>query len=361
MARSKEEEARGEALPSYDDVSGPSTAVELPATMPTTAPNVVELSASVPITRPTAVELPASVPAATPTAVELPGTVPTTVPTTNSPFNFPPVSELPPYTISPATTNDHRPIAIPQIKPKSTSPLVEAFPPSLLRHGIPRETWLGFIRTLSGFLAATVSQKAISHAGDMAQHVGDVPKRFGKETMAHIKASGHNIKETAKSGNVVGAAAHVVGATIGIPVATALRAVGAAVSLPFAALNAVSREPKTPKERAIAYAAAANVKWLHRCGLEAHLLDTAELGHLLGLSVNDLLRIALGAYDPNSAGQLGALGAYIAELDIRNPDMLELGAGTFWLVVTETGEGHEDTRENDRRKDRERHRRHREY
>ncbi|KAI1657785.1 hypothetical protein F4813DRAFT_389523 [Daldinia decipiens] len=295
-AQSKEKEAQGEALPSYEDISGPSTIRETPETGPTAA----------------------------------------------SPFNFPPDSDLPPYSALAVNTSDRRPIAIPQIQADPTSPFLEASSPSLLRHGITQATWFGFIRTLSGFLAATVSQKAISHASDMAQHVGDVPKRFGKDTMAHIKASGKAIKDTAKSGNFIGAAFHVVGATIGIPVATALRAAGAAVVLPFAAINAVSREPKTPKERAVAYIAAANIKWLHRRGLDAHLLDTAELGQVLGLSVDELLQASRGAKDASAEGQLGALGSHIAELNIRVPGPLELGAGTFWLVVTERGEDPED-------------------
>ncbi|KAF3057460.1 hypothetical protein GL218_06113 [Daldinia childiae] len=296
MEQSKEKEAQGEALPAYEEISGPSTVIETPATGPTAA----------------------------------------------SPFNFPPDSDLPPYSALAANTSDQRPIAIPQIKADPTAPFLEASSPSLLRHGITQETWLGFIRTLSGFLAATVSQKAISHAGDMAQHVGDVPKRFGKETMAHIKASGQAIKDTAKSGNVVGAAFQVVGATIGIPVATALRAAGAAIVLPFAAINAVSREPKTPKERAVAYTAAANIKWLNRRGLDACLLDTAELGQVLGLSVDELLQTPRGAKDASAEAQLATLGSYIAELNVRVPGPLELGAETFWLVVTERGENQED-------------------
>ncbi|KAI0847093.1 hypothetical protein F5Y00DRAFT_242322 [Daldinia vernicosa] len=310
MAQSKEKEAQDEELPAYEEFSGPSTFTEIPETGPTAA----------------------------------------------SPFNFPPDSDLPPYSALAANTSDKRPIAIPQIKPDPTSPFLEASSPSLLRHGITQETWLGFIRTLSGFLAATVSQKAISHAGDMAQYVGDVPKRFGKDTMAHIKASGQTIKDTAKSGNVVGAAVHVVGATIRIPVATALRAVGAAVTLPFAAINAASREPKTPKERAIAYTAAANIKWLHWRGLDAHLLDTAELGQVLGLSVDELLQTSRGGKDESAEGQLAALGGHIAELDVRVPSPLELGAGTFWLVVTERGEDREDASEKDKGKGKEKER-----
>ncbi|KAI1465423.1 uncharacterized protein F4812DRAFT_466376 [Daldinia caldariorum] len=298
----------------------------------------------------TPAELPAEMPAELPGAMpaELPASVPATIPTAKSPFNFPSDSEqLSSYTLSPTSTitNDHRPIAIPQLNPTATSPFLEAFAPLVLRHGIPRDAWLGFLRTLTGFLTATVSQKAISHAGDMAQHVGDVPRRFGKETMEHIKHSGRDIKESAKSGNVVGAAVRVVGATIGIPVATALRAAGAAVSLPFAALDAVGREPKTPKERARAYAAAANVKWLHRRGLHSLLLDTAELARdvLGGLSADEVLRTARRARDSSAPAQLAALAArYIADLEIRTPLTLELGAGTLWLVVTEKRNDHDD-------------------
>ncbi|KAI2630290.1 hypothetical protein GGS26DRAFT_104387 [Hypomontagnella submonticulosa] len=293
MAFSKEEEAKGEQLPSYEAVSDPSTS------------HVGQVEA------------------------------PVDGPTTDSPFNFPSDSNLPPYS---APSTQQRPIAIPQITANPTAPFLDAFSQTLLRHGITKETWSAFLRTLSGFLAATVSEKAISHAAEIGQTVGDVPKRFGKETLAHAKATGHAITDSAKKGNYIGAARNVIGGAIALPVATAIRAVGATVSLPFAALGAVTSPPKTPKERAVAYAAAANLKWLNRRGLQASLLDTAELCQSLGLSVEELLRIARGANDGSAEAQIKALGTYIAEVEARIPGPLELGAGTFWLVVTEKGE-----------------------
>ncbi|KAI8961976.1 hypothetical protein F5Y11DRAFT_205845 [Daldinia sp. FL1419] len=332
MAYSKENKARGEAPPSYEDASGLIPVVEDP--IPVARGPIPDSEGLIPVTR-----------GPIPDAEGLIPVVEDSIPTADSPFNFPPAGEPPAYSAWAANTSDPRPIAIPQIKADPTSPFLEAFPPSLSRHGITQDTWLGFVKTLSGFLAATVSQKAISHAADMAQHVGNVPKQFGKETMEHIKASGRNIKETAKSGNVVGAAVHVVGATVGISVATALRAVGAAVTLPFAAINAVGREPKTPKERAVAYIAAANIKWLHRAGLEAHLLDTSELSEALRVSSDELLNIARAAREMDAEAQLAALGAYLAELHVRVPGPLNLGAGTFWLAVTERDVNEEDVSE----------------
>ncbi|KAI1378569.1 hypothetical protein F4677DRAFT_371576 [Hypoxylon crocopeplum] len=297
MAPSKDEEAKGEALPSYEDASGPSSS------------NAHQVEAS------------------------------TAGPTVASPFNFPPDTDLPAYT-APGTV-EQRPIAIPQIKADPTSPLLDAYSQSLLRYGVTEETWASFLRTLSGFLAATVSEKAVSHAAEIAQHIGDVPKRFGKETLAHAKATGHAISDSAKKGNYIGAATRVIGGTIALPLGTAFRAVGAVLSLPFAAVGALTKDPKTPKERAVAYAAAANVKWLHKRGLEAHLLDTTELSQVLGLPVSELLQAAYATKDPSAAAQLAALGTHIAELEVRTPTALQLGASTFWLVVAQKGEDHE--------------------
>ncbi|OTB04397.1 hypothetical protein M426DRAFT_320768 [Hypoxylon sp. CI-4A] len=206
---------------------------------------------------------------------------------------------------------------------------------------------------MSGFLNATVSKKAVSHAADMGQHIGKVPKDFGKETMAHISRSGHLISDSAKKGNYVGAVTRVVGAAIGIPVGTAIRAVGASISLPFAALGALTQDPKTPRERAVAYAAAANVKWLHKRGLQAHLLDTAELSHAMGLSTDQLLLKTRAAHDESSRGQMAALDAHVADLQVRLQGSLELGAGTLWLVVSPKVEGHEHDQKHDYGRDHE--------
>ncbi|KAI1392674.1 uncharacterized protein F4822DRAFT_137519 [Hypoxylon trugodes] len=291
---SKEAEARGDALPSYEDASGPSSFAHIgQEDAPMQGPSLA------------------------------------------SPFNFPSDSNLPSYTASPTTTEQQRPIAIPQLKPDFTSPFLDAYTQILLRHGVTEDTWVAFLRTLSGFLAATVSEKAISHAAEIGQHIGDVPKRFGKETLAHIKHTGHNISDSAKKGNYIGAATRVVGGAIALPVATAIRAAGAVVSLPFAAIGAVTKDPKTPRERAVAYAAAANVKWLHSRGLEAHLLDTAELGHNLGLPLNELLQLGRANKDADAAGKLALLGTHIAELKVRMAANLEIGANTLWLVVME--------------------------
>ncbi|KAI1405473.1 hypothetical protein F4819DRAFT_444445 [Hypoxylon fuscum] len=298
MSPTKEEEAHGEALPSYEDASGPSSSNATHAEAPTDGPTVA------------------------------------------SPFNFPSDADLPPYS-APSTNEQQRPIAIPQINADPTAPFLDAYSPILLRHGVTVETWTAFLRTLSGFLAATVSQKAVKHAAEIGSHIGEVPKRFGKETLAHAKETGRAISDSAKKGNFIGAATRTVGGVIALPLGTAFRAVGAIVSLPFATMDALTRDPKTPKERAVAYATAANIKWLHRRGLEAHLLETTELGLNIGLPVGELLQTARAAKDPSAAAQLAALGAHISELEPRTPGPLELGESTLWLVVTERGENHE--------------------
>ncbi|KAI0895955.1 hypothetical protein F4806DRAFT_76615 [Annulohypoxylon nitens] len=324
MARFNKGHAREEALPAYSD---------LPEVVPqpSTLPEVVRDST-----------LPEVVPQ--PDRNSYPEVVPSPSaygPTVNSPFNFPSDSGLPAYSFSPENIL-HKPIVIPQIAPDPKAPLLDAYSEELLRRGITPETWAGFLTTLSGFLAATVSEKAISHAAQMARHVGEVPKRFGKETIAHAKSTGRAIADSAKKGNFIGAATHtIIGGGVWLPVATAVRAVGAAVSLPFAVLGATVEDPKTPKERAEAYALAANAKWLHRRGLEAHLLETGELAPVLGLAPEQMLAMAKKSGDADALAQLGALGAHVAEVRLRGPTEVELGALTFWLVITQKPEDEE--------------------
>jgi hypothetical protein len=135
----------------------------------------------------------------------------------------------------------------------------------------------------------------------MGRHVTNVPKRFGQGTVEHAKSVGHNIRDAAKSGNYVGAAMGVVGGAISLPIGTAFRAVGAAVSLPGAAIGAVTQKPQTPRERAAAYAVAANEKWLGVRRLQAQLVDTAELARIAGLPVTRLLDLAGASSDVNSS------------------------------------------------------------
>lgn len=264
------------------------------------------------------------------------------IPSANSPFDFP-TEEAPPTfesisSSSSAPGHFQRPIAIPQTTPDKTGPFLNAYAQPLLQYGITPETWRAFIATISAFLAAKVSEQAVAHAADIGRHVTDVPKRFGEGTVDHAKHVGHKIRDSAKSGNYAGAAVGVVGGAIGLPVGTAFRAVGAAVSLPFAAIRGVTSKPQTPRERATAYAEAANKKWLVQRGLRAQLVDTAELARTAGIPVTRLLDLARASGDSSAAVQLGSLKEYLSELEVFTGSKLELGANTLWLtIVPEVG------------------------
>ncbi len=256
-------------------------------------------------------------------------------PTITSPFNFPTQPVSPPYTDASSSQGPgiEKPIAIPQSKPDPAAPFLPAYPPILLRYGITSGTWHSFLETLSAFLTATVSDRAIAHAADVGKHVGNVPKSFGKETVQHAKSVGRNIKEHAVSGNVVGAAFTTVGGIISLPVATAFRAAGAVISLPFSAASAAARRPQTPRERAVLYTAAANKDWFAARGLNAQLLDLYQVASLLHMTPADML--ALAGPEKDAPSILGALSGHIAELEIQGSTPVVLGGGTLWLVITE--------------------------
>ncbi|KAL3956755.1 hypothetical protein ACCO45_009601 [Purpureocillium lilacinum] len=249
------------------------------------------------------------------------------VPTVANPFSFPSNAELPPPP----------PYRSPQAVPDPASPFVAAYAPILLSHGVTEGTWRSFLETMSAFLTAKVSDRAISHAGDMAKHMSEAPKSFGKGVATHVRSVGKDIAGNAKRGNIIGAAFGAIGGLISIPVATALSAAGTAISLPGSAIGAITKRPQTPFERATAYAMVANKKWLHARGLQAQLVETTGLAQYLNVSLDALLGMARAAKRDDAESQLKALEGHIAALDVRADAALSLAPNTLWLVLVPLG------------------------
>lgn len=255
-------------------------------------------------------------------------------PTLNDPFNFPSTAPLPPYS---EAARIIKPVAIPQSRPDPAAPFINAYAPTLTSRGITPETWHSFVKTMSAFLTAKVSDKAIAHAGDIARHLGSGPKSFGKGVARNAKSVSQHIKDNAKRGNVLGTAFGVVGGAISLTVGTALSAVGTIVSLPASAVGAVARKPQTPLERAAAYAAVANKNWLNSRGLYAQILDTQQLCRVAGVSdPRQLIEAADEGKDDDTVSQLQRLSQYLAESKCEDTGKLQLGMSTLWLVVNQT-------------------------
>ncbi|KAG6366514.1 hypothetical protein INS49_000691 [Diaporthe citri] len=254
-------------------------------------------------------------------------------PTPENPFNFPPSEDLPSYAeMSPSS----KPVAVPQSRPDAAAAFITAYAPALLARGVTPETWHAFVTTVSAFLTATVSAKALAHAGDVARHLGSTPASFGKSVARSARSVGSHIRDEAKRGHVVGAAFGVVGGAISLTLGTVLGAVGAATAMPITAIGAVAKKPKTPRERAAAYVAVANKDWLNARGLSASILETQELCHVAGIADSRaLLEEAGQGKDDNAAGKLQRLGRYFCELKVGQTETLELGAKTLWLVVNQ--------------------------
>jgi hypothetical protein len=189
------------------------------------------------------------------------------------------------------------------------------------------------LETLSAFLAAKVTDRAVSHAAEVAKHWGRMPKQFGKNVAAHAKQVGRNISENAKKGNIIGAAFGVIGGAITLPISTALNAAGAVVSIPGTTVNAVTKKPQTPRERAVVYTTVANKDWFGPRHLYAQLLDTSELARLLGISSNQILEAALSGKSADAEAQLNSLRAHLSEVTLDKPTNLRLGDKTLWLVI----------------------------
>jgi hypothetical protein len=254
-------------------------------------------------------------------------------PTPNNPFNFPPSEALPSYT---EATPFSKPVAVPQTQPDAAAPFLPAYAPALLARGVTPATWHAFVTTLSAFLTATVSSKALAHAGDVARQLGSAPASFGKNVARNARSVGDHVRGEAKRGNVVGAALGAVGGAVSLAVGTVLGAVGAATAMPATAVGAVARKPRTPRERAAAYVVVVNRDWLAARGLRASILDTPELCR--AVAVEDCRELVEGGgkgEDGNAAGQLQKLGRYFCELKIGHTETLELGEETLWLVVNQ--------------------------
>ncbi|KAJ3549468.1 hypothetical protein NM208_g487 [Fusarium decemcellulare] len=254
-----------------------------------------------------------------------------TRPTADAPFNFPSDAPLPTY--SEASSGKQPPIVIPQECPTPTAPFLNAYAPALLSHGITQEAWSSFLDTMSAFLTAKVGERAVNHAGDIAKKVGEHPTSFVKNVVSHTKQVGKNIGENAKKGNIIGAAFGVIGGAISIPVGAAFGAVGTVVSLPAHTIAAVTKKPKTPAERAVAYATVANKDWFNKRGLHASLVNTEQLSEVLGVSVKAVLEASNGDKSGGADGQLSALKDHIAHLEIQGPGVVDIAAETTWLVL----------------------------
>lgn len=254
-------------------------------------------------------------------------------PTPENPFNFPPSEDLPSYT---ETFPSSKPVAIPQSRPDAAAAFIPGYAPALLARGVTPETWHAFVTTASAFLAATVSAKALAHAGDVARHLGSTPASFGKNVARNARSVGSHIRDEAKRGNVVGAAFGAVGGAVSLTLGTVFGAAGAAVAMPATAVGAVARKPKTPRERAAVYVAVANKDWLNARGLRASILDTQELCRVAGIADSrELLEEAGQGKGDSAAGQLQRLGRYFCELKVGQTETLELGVKTLWLVVNQ--------------------------
>ena len=105
------------------------------------------------------------------------------------------------------------------------------------------------------------------------------------------------------------------------------------MTLPGAAVGAVTHKPQTPRNRAAAYVAAENEEWLDVRGLRAHLVDTEELASIVGLPMTRLLSLACVSSERSATCQIHALRDYVSELEVFIGTRLSLESQTLWLLV----------------------------
>ncbi|KAK4623102.1 uncharacterized protein CLAFUR5_07508 [Fulvia fulva] len=242
----------------------------------------------------------------TTTPVQLPSeksSRPTLRPTTSAPLDFPTL-DLPSYE---GTVDIARPLAIPQVSPDPAAPFLQAYPSQLLNYGIPAESWHAFVSTLSDFVSAKVSKQALHHASDVASTIGDYHKRYANVVKKGAKNIGKEAKRFNPFGVIGGATGHFFGGVGHL--------VGSIFNVPLSMLQ----NPKTPRERAIVYITAANKKWFHGRGLHALLLDTSELGSMIGISGQELLGATRSRCGPSgdAVHQMQALNTWLGDIEVR--------------------------------------------
>lgn len=264
-------------------------------------------------------------------------------PTVEDPFAFP-SHELP---SCPGANTIQRPLAIPQMTPSAAAPFLPAYPTALLSFGITMKSWYSFVDTLSAFLSANVSQKAIHHASDIASNIGDFHKQYALRTKEHFK----NIGKSAKRLSPVGILSQTIGLTVG--------SAGHVINTVFQAAGSLSLKPQTPRERASVYLQTANRDWFHSRGLHAVLMSTSELCSLCEVETREMMSAveSCGSVDPGQ--QLAALRDVIAEVNVEESlrfgavskesstrsskasgklpvaSQLQLGDTTLWLVLVQ--------------------------
>ncbi|WPH02005.1 Hypothetical protein R9X50_00485900 [Acrodontium crateriforme] len=234
------------------------------------------------------------------------------------PFNFP--AEAPPYTESVSLPTDCL-FAVPQTHPSPTASFVNAYPSALLAYGIPSETWLAFVSTISSFLDASVGKHAIRHAQKIAKSAGDVPKNMGKDIANHATDAVKTMGRSLKRGNPFG----IIGPLISLPMGVAGRIVGGIFEVPHSVLQKVD----TPRQRADVYVATANKKWFNPRKLQAGILNTVELAGLIQVSTDELLSTAKGQGQASTIQQLRVMRPWIGELELNEKNtVVELSPTT---------------------------------
>lgn len=268
-------------------------------------------------------------------------------PTADAPFQFPTDTPLPSYSPPSASASEAGPstarpklIAIPQAQPTANSPFLPAYAPSLLRHGIVQQTFLSFVETVSAFLAAKVSDRAVAHAADVASRIGDGPKSHFKHVYGQGRDVFKGIGKDAKRGDIGGVVGGVIAGAVTLPITAALGTAGAVLSLPRSTVSAVAQKPQTGRQRAEAYIAVANKDWFHKRGIEAALVDSRDMAELLGVGVPALAEGSTGKKAETAEGLLGGFGGRAETLEISEAvetakvlDALQVGPATLWLVL----------------------------
>ncbi|KAH7367809.1 hypothetical protein B0T11DRAFT_276017 [Plectosphaerella cucumerina] len=354
-ARSSREQAEPDALPTYEAHStspgAPAASTEPVSTMtaatspsPASVPEASRVPDALPAYEPESPESSYSHPstssaaASAATGLTTPGSPGAQGPSVDHPFNFPSSAPLPPYTPRPDDGSTRPTIAIPQVKSDVPSPFLQAYPPMLQSFGITPETWLAFLDTLSAFLMAKVSDRALAHVADIGRHVGAGPRTRAIRVASHVKDVGKGIGSNAKRGNVIGAVMGVVGGAISIPVSAAVQTVDAILSMPFSAASAAVKTPKTPRERADGYLAVANKDWFGARGIRARIVDSRELVDLVKAPVVELLSSDISQKATTAEEQLRTLEGRIAELEVWGTSQamrLDVSDASLWVILTE--------------------------
>lgn len=221
-------------------------------------------------------------------------------------------------------------IAVPQVYPNTSSSFVPAYPPALLSHGVTEQSWRFFLENTSNILAHKLPRRIILHGRDMAGTAATTTVDLVKGMCSNpFKGAGKYWAEEARAGRAASATFALAYEVLCLPLPYI--SVWAIIPVVIGAVTIIT-PPLRRCERAAAYAAAINKKWLHCRGLQAQLMTSGEVAALTGISACEMYS-ARQCNNWSASEQIELAESRFEPLVLYKDCTLITSDKTLWLVI----------------------------